>query len=283
MFTQAENGAIINEREECLEKVDEAYKFFLETGVIRCPGWLCGLPKGDLFWVEAEDCPGFGKTAELEFDSGRTAFISVDMQQDFCRKNGYIDTMGYDLSQTQCAVDPIVNVLETARDTDINLVHTREGHNPQLTDAPFNELLRSKMAGDGHGVGEAPHSGVGPLLIRGHENWDIINELTPEPGELVIGKSTKGAFGNTNIEMVLERLGSTHIVISGISTDVCVHIIMREANDRGYWCMLLKDATGATDPENHDAAIKQIKMQGGVFEWVSDSERFIEAVERDIA
>jgi len=283
MFTQAENGATINEREEYLEKVGEAYKFFLETGVIRYPRWLYGPPKGDLFWAEAEDCPEFGKTAELEFDSGRIAFTSVDMQQDFCRKDGYIDTMGYDLSQTQCAVDPIANVLETVRDTNIDLVHTPKGYDPQLTDAPFNELLRSKMAGEGHGVGEVPHSGVGPLLIRGHKNWDIINELTPEPGEPVIGKLTKGAFGNTNIEMVLERLGSTHIIISGINTDVCVHTIMREVNDRRYWCMLLKDATGATDPENHDAAIKQIKMQGGVFGWISDSERFIKAVERDVA
>jgi nicotinamidase-related amidase len=283
MFTQAENKAIIDEREEYFKKVDEAYKYFLETGIIRYPGWLYDLPKEDLFRAEVEDYLEFGKTAELEFDFGRTAFISVDTQQDSCRKDGYIDTMGYDLLQTQCAVDPITNVLETVRDTDIDFVHTREGHDPQLTDAPFNKLLRSKIADDGHCVGETPHSGISPLLIRGHENWDIINELTPEPGELVVGKPTKGAFGNTNIEIVLEHLGSNYIVISSTSTDVCVHIIMREANDRGYWCMLLKDAAGATDPENYDAAIKQIKMQAGVFGWVSDSGQFIDAVERDVA
>lgn len=283
MFTQAENEATVKGREEYLEEVEEAYEHFLETGVIRYPERLYGPPKGDLFRVEVEDCPEFGKTAELEFDSGRTAFISVDMQRDFCGKDGYVDTMGYDLSQTRCAVDPIAHVLETVRDTDIDVVHTREGHDPQLADAPFNKLLRSKMAGDGHGIGETPPGGIGPLLTRGHENWDIIDELAPEPGEPVVDKPTKGAFGNTNIGMVLERLGSTHIVISGITTDVCVHTIMREANDRGYWCTLLKDATGATDPGNRDAAIKQIKMQGGVFGWVSDSERFIEAVERDVA
>jgi len=283
MFTQAKNGAIINEGEEYLKKVDEAYKYFLETCIIRYLGWLYDPSKGNLFWADVEDCLEFGKTVELEFDFGRTAFISVDTQRDSCRKDGYIDTMEYDLLQTLCAVDPITNILETVRDTDIDFVHTREGHDPQFTDAPFNKLLRSKMADGGHCVGETPHSGISPLLIRGHENWDIINELTPESDELVVGKPPKGAFGNTNIEMLLEHLGSNHIIISSTSIDVCVHIIMREANNREYWCMLLKDTTGATDPEYYDAAIKQIKIQGGVFGWVSDSGQFIEAVERDVA
>ncbi|MDS0260567.1 cysteine hydrolase [Haloarcula sp. S1CR25-12] len=262
-----------------LEKVTEAYERYQETGVIHYPEWLYGPPKGELFRVEVEDCPEFGETAELEFDSGRTAFLSIDMQQDFCGYDGYVDTMGYDLGQTRRAVEPIKEVLETVRRTEIDVVHTREGHDPQLADAPFNKLLRSKMAGDGHGIGETPPGGVGPLLTRGHENWDIIDELAPEAGEPVVDKPTKGAFGNTNIDMVLNRLGATHLVIAGITTDVCVHTIMREANDRGYWCTLLKDATGATDPGNRDAAIKSVKMQGGVFGWVSDTERFTEAVE----
>jgi len=270
-------------REAYLEKVDKAYEHYEDTGVIRYPEWLYGPPKGDLFQVEVEDCPAFGETAQLEFDSGRTAFLSIDMQQDFCGYDGYVDTMGYELSQTRRAVEPIRSVLETVRGTDIDIVHTREGHDPQLADAPFNKLLRSKMAGDGHGIGDTPPGGIGPLLTRGHENWDIIDELAPEAGEPVIDKPTKGAFGNTNIEMVLDRLGATHLVIAGITTDVCVHTIMREANDRGYWCTLLKDATGATDPGNRDAAIKSIKMQGGVFGWVTDSERFTRAVESALA
>jgi nicotinamidase-related amidase len=272
-----------NGREAYLEKVEKAYEHYEDTGVIRYPEWLYGPPKGDLFQVEVEDCPAFGETAQLEFDSGRTAFLSIDMQQDFCGYDGYVDTMGYDLSQTRRAVEPIRSVLETVRRTDIDVVHTREGHDPQLADAPFNKLLRSKMAGDGHGIGDTPPGGIGPLLTRGHENWDIIDELAPEAGEPVIDKPTKGAFGNTNIEMVLDRLGTTHLVIAGITTDVCVHTIMREANDRGYWCTLLKDATGATDPGNRDAAIKSIKMQGGVFGWVTDSERFTRAVESALA
>lgn len=269
-------------REKYLEKVEEAYEHYLDTGVIRYPEWLYGPPKGELFTVEVEDCPEFGETAELEFDSARTAFLAIDMQQDFCGYDGYVDTMGYDLSLTRQAVDPIKNVLETVRETEIDVVHTREGHDPELADAPFNKLLRSKMAGEGHGIGETPPGGIGPLLTQGNENWDIIDELAPVPGEPVIDKPTKGAFGNTNIEMVLNRLGTTHLVIAGITTDVCVHTIMREANDRGYWCTLLKDSTGATDPENCDSAIKQIKMQGGVFGWVSDSETFIDAVESQL-
>ncbi len=270
-------------RDNYLKRVQETYEKYEETGVIEFPEWLYGAPKGDLFRVPVEDCPDFGETAMVEFDSGRTAFLSIDMQRDFCGENGYVDAMGYDLSRTQRAVQPISNVLEAVRRTDIDVVHTREGHKQDLSDAPFNKLLRSKMAGDGDGIGETPAGGVGPLLTREHENWDIIDELAPEPGEPVIDKPTKGAFANTNIGLVLERLGTTHLVIAGITTDVCVHTIMREANDRGYWCLLLKDATGATDDGNREAAIKQIKMQGGVFGWVSDSERFIEAVESGVA
>lgn len=270
-------------RDEYLERVQDAYEKYEETGVIEFPKWLYGEPKGELFRVEVEDCPEFGETAEVEFDSGRTAFLSIDMQRDFCGEDGYVDAMGYDLSQTRRAVEPIADVLETVRGTDIDVVHTREGHPPDLSDAPFNKLLRSKMAGDGVGIGETPEDGIGPLLTRGHENWDIIDELAPEPGEPVVDKPTKGAFENTNIGLVLERLGTTHLVIAGITTDVCVHTIMREANDRGYWCVLLKDATGATDEGNREAAIKQIKMQGGVFGWVTDSERFVEAVEDGVA
>lgn len=266
-------------REAYLRRVREAYEEFQRTGVFSYPEWLYGPPKGELFEVPVEDCPDFGDTAFVEFDSGRTVFLSIDMQTDFCGEDGYVDAMGYDLSLTRRAVDPIAAVLDTVRGTDIDVVHTREGHRPDLADAPFNKVLRSKAAGEGVGIGETPPGGMGPLLTRGNENWDIIEDLAPEPGEPVVDKPTKGAFGNTNIEMILQRQGISYLVIAGITTDVCVHTIMREANDRGYWCVLLKDATGATDEGNREAAIKQIKMQGGVFGWVSDSERFIAAVE----
>ena len=282
MTKNAPQSTSVAGRDEYLTEVERAYARYERTGVIEFPTWLHGEPVGELFRVEVEDCPAFGERAAVEFDSGRTAFLSIDMQRDFCGEDGYVDAMGYDLARTRRAVEPIADVLRTVRGTDIDVVHTREGHDPDLADAPFNKLLRSKMAGGGVGIGEKPPDGIGPLLTRGHENWEIIDELAPAASEPVIDKPTKGAFGNTNIRMVLERLGTTHLVIAGITTDVCVHTIMREANDRGYWCVLLEDATGATDEGNREAAIKQIKMQGGVFGWVTDAERFTRAVEEQV-
>ncbi len=265
-------------RDKVLEKVEKAYQEFQKTQTFSFPTWLYGSPKGTLFKLEVEDCPQFGDTAYVEFDSARTAFLSIDMQTDFCGKNGYVDVMGYDLSLTEAAIAPIKNVLDTVRGTEIEIIHTREGHKPDLSDAPFNKILRSKIVGKGVGIGETPQGGLGRLLTRGQPNWDIQKDLYPIEGEHVIDKAGKGAFGSSTLHMVLKNLDVTHLVLSGITTDVCVHTIMREANDFGYWCVLLKDATGATDYGNYEAAIKQIKMQGGVFGWVSDSARFIEAV-----
>jgi nicotinamidase-related amidase len=265
-------------RRRLLEKVEEAYARFKQTRTFEFPQCLYGAPKGKLFKVEVEDCPRFGDTAYVELDSARTAFLSIDMQVDFCGKKGYVDVMGYDLSLTAAAIEPIKKVLNAVRGTDIKVVHTREGHEPDLSDAPFNKVLRSKIIGDGVGIGDIPPKGLGRLLVRGEENWDIIPDLYPMPGEYVIDKAGKGAYGSSTIHLVLKNLGVTHLVITGITTDVCVHTIMRESNDFGYWCILLKDGTGATDYGNYESAIKSIKMQGGVFGWVSDSERFVKAV-----
>lgn len=261
------------------DRITSEYEQFTETKTYRYPEWQYGKPVGTIFKVEVEDSPNFGETAYVEMDSARTAFISVDMQTDFCGENGYVDVMGYDLSLTAAAIEPIKNVLEAVRGTDIKVIHTREGHAPDLSDAPFNKVLRSKIIGDGVGIGDVPENGLGRLLIRGEKNWDIVEELYPIEGEYVIDKVGKGAFSASNIHVVLKNLGITHLVISGITTDVCVHTIMREANDYGYWCILLKDATGATDYGNYEAAVKSIKMQGGVFGNVTDSEKFIKAIE----
>lgn len=265
-------------REKFLSRVKKDYEEFQETRTFAYPSWLYGQPKGKLFKVEVEDCPNFGESAFLEFDSGRTAFLIIDMQTDFCGEQGYVDVMGYDLSLTAAPIGPIKNVLDAIRGTDMTVIYTREGHEPDLSDAPYNKVLRSKIIGDGVGLGEQPEGGLGRLLIRGEKNWDIVDDLYPEPGDYVIDKAGKGAFGSSTIHMVLKNLAITHLIIVGITTDVCVHTIMREANDFGYWCMLLKDGVGATDYGNHLAAIKSIKMQGGVFGNVSDSEKFIKAV-----
>lgn len=264
-------------REEKLKQVQRGYEIFQETKTLAYPIWQYGEAKGTLFKVEVEDTPKFGQNAYLEFDSARTAFVSIDMQADFCGKGGYVETMGYDLSLTGAAIRPIKNVLDTIRGTDISVFHTREGHQPDLSDAPYNKLLRSKLIGDGVGIGEAPEGGS-RLLTRGEKNWDIIDELYPIPGEYIVDKVGKGAFTTSDMHLMLKNLGITHLVITGITTDVCVHTIMREANDLGYWCLLLKDGVGATDQGNHEAAIKSVKMQGGVFGNVSDSGKFIQAV-----
>lgn len=265
-------------REKFLEQVQKSYEEYKETQTYKFPTWQYGEPKGKLIKLEVEDSPTFGDTSYIEMDSGRTAFLVIDMQTDFAGENGYVDVMGYDLGLTQAPIQPIKNVLDTIRGTDIDIVYTREGHEPDLSDAPFNKVLRSKIIGEGVGIGETPEGGMGRLLTRGNPNWDIIDELYPESGDHVIDKVGKGAFSSSNIHIVLKNLGITHLVITGITTDVCVHTIMREANDYGYWCTVLKDGVGATDYDNHLAALKSIKMQGGVFGNVSDSEKFIQAV-----
>ena len=266
-------------REELLQKVETDYEEFKRTHTFKFPTWLYGSPRGKLFKLEVEDCPRFGDKAFVEFDSARTAFLSIDMQVDFCGPKGYVDVMGYDLGLTSAAIKPTMYVLETLRNrTDIKVIHTREGHLPDLSDAPYNKILRSKIIGEGVGIGNIPEGGLGRLLIRGEKNWDIIDDLYPIPGEYVVDKAGKGAFSQSNLPLILKNLAITHLVITGITTDVCVHTVMREANDYGYWCTLLKDGTGATDYGNYQAAIKQIKMQGGVFGWVSDSNKFVNAV-----
>jgi nicotinamidase-related amidase len=271
-FTSATRDAVLN-------RVEQDYEEFKKTRTFRYPTWLYGPIKGRLFKVEVEDCPRFGDTAYVEFDSARTAFLSIDMQVDFCGQKGYVDVMGYDLGLTSAPIKPIHYVLYNIRNgTDIKVIHTREGHIPDLSDAPYNKILRSKIIGNGVGIGDTPNGGLGRLLVRGEKNWDIIDDLYPVPGEYVVDKAGKGAFGQSNLPLLLKNLGITHLVVTGITTDVCVHTIMREANDSGYWCVLLKDGTGATDYGNYQAAIKQIKMQGGVFGWVTDSKRFIEGV-----
>jgi len=265
-------------RDRFLKRVEEAAAKFKETKTFEFPQWLYGPPIGKLFKLEVEDCPRFGDTAWVEFDSARTAFVAIDMQIDFCGKKGYVDVMGYDLSLTASALKPIKNCLNAVRGTDIKVIHTREGHEPDLSDAPFNKVLRSKIIGDGVGIGDVPANGLGRLLVRGEKNWDLHEDVYPIDGEYVVDKAGKGAFGSSTIHMILKNLGITHLVITGITTDVCVHTIMREANDYGYWCTVLKDCTGATDYGNYESALKSIKMQGGVFGNVSDSEHFIKAV-----
>ena len=204
----------------------------------------------------------------------RTALICIDWQVDFCGPGGYVDRMGYALSLTRAGLEPTARVLAAFRSWGGKVIHTREGHRPDLSDCPPNKLWRSKQIGAG--IGDP--GPAGRILVRGEPGWEIVPEVAPVEGELIVDKPGKGAFYATDLDLLLRLGGVTHIVFTGITTDVCVHTTMRDANARGYECLLLTDCTGATAPGNYAAALKMVTMQGGVFGAIAPSSALLEVI-----
>jgi nicotinamidase-related amidase len=211
--------------------------------------------------------------ADLSVDLDRTALVIIDMQRDFLEPGGFGETLGNDVSQLARAVKPIAALLEAARGMGMLVVHTREGHLPDLSDAPPAKIARgapSLRIGD-----EGP---MGRILIRGEAGHDIIPELYPLDSEIVIDKPGKGAFYATEFGDVLEKFGIETLLVCGVTTEVCVNTTVREANDRGYRCVVISDGCASYFPEFHEMGLKMIKAQGGIFGWVADSVAVLEAL-----
>lgn len=205
-----------------------------------------------------------------------SAVVVIDMQLDFCGVGGYMDAMGYDVAHLRAPIEPIRRVLAAARAAGLHILHTRQGYRADLADLPEHKRLRSQRAGAG--VGEP--GPMGRFLVRGEPGWEIVPELAPESGEPVVDKTSSGAFYATDFEPILMRRGVRNLVFAGITTDVCVHSTLRQANDRGYQCLLLADCCASGEPAIHEAAVRMVKFEGGVLGTVADSRAFIDAVSR---
>jgi nicotinamidase-related amidase len=202
-----------------------------------------------------------------------TAMLLIDMQRDFLEPGGFGETLGNDVSLLRRTIEPCQDVLKAARDVGLSVIHTREGHRPDLTDAPPSKLARGKLE---TGIGD--DGPMGRILIRGEIGHNIIPELAPNLGEPIIDKPGKGAFYETDLHLILQNRGIKTLIVCGVTTEVCVHTTVREANDRGYECLVLEDCVGSYFPEFQRVGIEMIKAQGGIFGWVSDSSSVISAL-----
>ncbi len=210
---------------------------------------------------------------ELEFERTSTALVIIDMQRDFVEPGGFGEALGNDVSVLRACIAPCQQVLAAARKIGLLIIHTREGHRPDLSDCPPTKIAR------GRGTLKIGDAGpMGRILVRGERGHGIIDELAPKAGEVVLDKPGKGAFCQTDLELILRNRGIRTLVVCGVTTEVCVNTTVREANDRGFECVVLADCVGSYFPEFQRAALEMIKAQGGIFGWVSDSQRALAAL-----
>jgi len=210
---------------------------------------------------------------EFEFDPKTAALVMIDFQRDFVEPGGFGAALGNDVSLLRRAVAPAARVLAAARARGLLVVHTREGHRPDLADCPPSKKARGRLKA---GIGDP--GPMGRILVRGEPGHDIVTELHPRPGEPVVDKPGKGAFYATDLDAILRNRGIAQLAVCGVTTEVCVHTTVREANDRGYDCLVLEDCVASYFPHLHEAALEMIKAQGGIFGWVADSRRFLAAL-----
>jgi nicotinamidase-related amidase len=217
-------------------------------------------------FVEAEPEP-------LAIDVDRTAVVIIDMQRDFLEPGGFGETLGNNVSLLQAAVKPCMALLDAARQRKMLIIHTREGHRSDLSDAPKAKVER----GEPH-LRIGAKGPMGRILVRGEAGHDIVPKLYPKEGETVIDKPGKGAFYATDLHAILRNRGIENLIVCGVTTEVCVHTTVREANDRGFKCIVPGDCCASYFPEFHEVGLRMIKAQGGIFGWVSDSTRVLKAI-----
>jgi nicotinamidase-related amidase len=210
----------------------------------------------------------------FEFVPEQCALLIIDMQRDFLEAGGFGEMLGNDVSQLRRTIEPNKRLLAAWRDKGLRVIHTREGHRPDLTDLPPAKKVRGRSKTC---IGDA--GPMGRILVRGEAGHDIIPELYPLPSEPVIDKPGKGAFFATDLHAILQNSGITHLIVTGVTTEVCVNTTVREANDRGYECLVADDCVGSYFPEFHQMGLKMIKAQGGIFGWVSNSSNILAAIQ----
>ena len=207
------------------------------------------------------------------FDPSRCALVIIDMQRDFLEPGGFGEALGNDVSQLAGVMAPLQRLLAAARDAGLFVIHTREGHRPDLSDLP---PAKHRRGGGPLSIGdEGP---MGRILVQGEPGHDIVPELAPIPGEPIIDKPGKGAFYATDLDLILHNRGITQLIVTGVTTEVCVNTTAREGNDRGYDCLVLSDCTGSYFPEFHEQALRMIQAQNGVVGWVGRSDAVITAL-----